>query len=94
MELNEKNIDKLREEIYNILIYDINIYNLLELLLIHIYNNNTLDNDHKFKILTVITNYSYITTKGYRQIYHYELLFYSIINILKNNDITLLNDLL
>lgn len=94
MKFNERDISKLREEIYNILIYDINIYNLLELFLIQIYNNETLDNDNKFKILTAITNYSYITNKGYRQVYHYELLFYSVINILKNNDITLLNDIL
>tara|TARA_B100001057_G_scaffold496581_1_gene598431 strand:+ start:149 stop:1177 length:1029 start_codon:yes stop_codon:yes gene_type:complete len=90
----EENIDKLREEIYNLLIYDINIYNLLEIFLIHIYNQKDLNDDNKFKILTAITNYSYIINKGYRQIYHYELLFYTIINILKHNNITLLNDLL
>lgn len=94
MKLNEKEIDKLREEIYNILIYDINIFNLLELLLIDIYNNETLNDGDKFKILTTIANYSYIINKGYRQIYHYELLFYSVLNILKNNEITLLSDLL
>lgn len=94
MNYNEKDIDKLRDEIYNLLIYDINIYNLLELFLIHIYNQKDIDRSRKFMILTAITNYSFIINKGYRQIYHYELLFYSIINILKNNNIILLNDLL
>lgn len=79
----------LRENLYLLLLYDININVFLKKIIDKIHAID-LSFDKRYKIINAISYYSYVCIKGYRQIYHYETILYYIINILKNIDTKLL----
>ena len=74
-----------RENLYLLLLYDININQLFKKIIMKLENDNY-PLKKKYNIIRGISYYSYMSIKGYRQIYHYETIIYYIINILKNNN--------
>jgi replication factor C subunit 3/5 len=83
------NPDIIRENIFTILVYDINIHLLLKKIIENIYEKKY-PSDMRYKITQAISYYHSNSIKGYRQIYHYEAMIFYIINVLKKINTKLL----
>jgi len=79
----------IRENIFTMLVYDINIILLLKKI-IDVIHKKKYTYEMRYKIIQAISYYHSNSMKGYRQVYHYEALIFYIINVLKKIDTKLL----